>query len=272
MASAREPRERDLEGETVLITAGPTQEPLDPVRFISNRSSGKMGYALAEAAARAGRAGDSGRRARAAARSRAACTVIHVQTARGDARGRVGASAPSRPSSSKPPPSPIITLPTCPQQKIKKTATRMSLELDPTPDILAELGQQEGRPAADRLRRRNRKSDRRSAPQAGIEELRHGGRQPGGRRRAPASNPTRTKWCWCCARAKRSRCARAPKREIADAIFDQVLKLRLRCTRCANDERRTCGSTWSSTRTWESRPIIEAPQRRVPAAASSTPP
>src|SRR5271154_2433579 len=44
----------DLEGETVLITAGPTQEPLDPVRFISNRSSGKMGYALAEAAAQRG--------------------------------------------------------------------------------------------------------------------------------------------------------------------------------------------------------------------------
>src|SRR5690242_4255141 len=45
---------RDLEGETVLITAGPTQEPLDPVRFISNRSSGKMGYALAEIAAQRG--------------------------------------------------------------------------------------------------------------------------------------------------------------------------------------------------------------------------
>ena len=44
----------DLEGETVLITAGPTQEPLDPVRYISNRSSGKMGYALAEAAAARG--------------------------------------------------------------------------------------------------------------------------------------------------------------------------------------------------------------------------
>ncbi|HXI39840.1 MAG TPA: bifunctional phosphopantothenoylcysteine decarboxylase/phosphopantothenate--cysteine ligase CoaBC, partial [Bryobacteraceae bacterium] len=41
---------RDLEREVVLITAGPTQEPLDPVRFISNRSSGKMGYALAAAA------------------------------------------------------------------------------------------------------------------------------------------------------------------------------------------------------------------------------
>ena len=45
---------KDLEGETVLITAGPTQEPLDPVRFISNRSSGKMGYALAEAATQRG--------------------------------------------------------------------------------------------------------------------------------------------------------------------------------------------------------------------------
>src|SRR6185369_15123907 len=45
---------RDLAGETVLITAGPTQEPLDPVRYISNRSSGKMGYALAEAAAARG--------------------------------------------------------------------------------------------------------------------------------------------------------------------------------------------------------------------------
>ena len=39
-----------LLGQRVLITAGPTQEPLDPVRYISNRSSGKMGYALAEAA------------------------------------------------------------------------------------------------------------------------------------------------------------------------------------------------------------------------------
>jgi phosphopantothenoylcysteine synthetase/decarboxylase len=41
-----------------LITAGPTREPIDPVRFISNRSSGKMGYAIAEAAARAGHSVD----------------------------------------------------------------------------------------------------------------------------------------------------------------------------------------------------------------------
>ena len=45
---------QDLAGETVLITAGPTHEPVDPVRYIGNRSSGKMGYALAEAALRRG--------------------------------------------------------------------------------------------------------------------------------------------------------------------------------------------------------------------------
>src|SRR2546422_4782925 len=43
-------RRRDLEGRKVLVTAGPTVEDIDPVRYISNRSSGKMGYALAEAA------------------------------------------------------------------------------------------------------------------------------------------------------------------------------------------------------------------------------
>jgi phosphopantothenoylcysteine decarboxylase/phosphopantothenate--cysteine ligase len=45
---------RDLENETVLVTAGPTCEDLDPVRFLTNRSSGRMGYAVAEAAARRG--------------------------------------------------------------------------------------------------------------------------------------------------------------------------------------------------------------------------
>jgi phosphopantothenoylcysteine decarboxylase / phosphopantothenate---cysteine ligase len=44
----------DLTGEVVLVTAGPTEEPIDPVRYISNRSSGKMGYALAEAGQRRG--------------------------------------------------------------------------------------------------------------------------------------------------------------------------------------------------------------------------
>ena len=47
-------RPRDLDGKSMLVTAGPTREPIDPVRFISNRSSGKMGYAIAEAARRRG--------------------------------------------------------------------------------------------------------------------------------------------------------------------------------------------------------------------------
>jgi phosphopantothenoylcysteine decarboxylase/phosphopantothenate--cysteine ligase len=47
-------KKKDLTGEKLIVTAGPSREPLDPVRYISNRSSGKMGYALARAAARRG--------------------------------------------------------------------------------------------------------------------------------------------------------------------------------------------------------------------------
>ena len=48
--------EKDLQGKRVLVTAGPTQEPLDPVRYLTNHSSGRMGYAIAKAAARRGAA------------------------------------------------------------------------------------------------------------------------------------------------------------------------------------------------------------------------
>jgi phosphopantothenoylcysteine decarboxylase/phosphopantothenate--cysteine ligase len=47
-------RRQELKGEQILISAGPTYEPIDPVRFLGNRSSGKMGYALAEAALQRG--------------------------------------------------------------------------------------------------------------------------------------------------------------------------------------------------------------------------
>jgi phosphopantothenoylcysteine decarboxylase/phosphopantothenate--cysteine ligase len=53
-AQAAEAAKNDLAGETVLVTAGGTREPIDPVRFIGNRSSGRMGYALAAEAARRG--------------------------------------------------------------------------------------------------------------------------------------------------------------------------------------------------------------------------
>lgn len=48
------PKQQSLKGKRVVITAGPTYEPIDPVRYIANRSSGKQGYAIAEAAAKAG--------------------------------------------------------------------------------------------------------------------------------------------------------------------------------------------------------------------------
>ena len=60
-------RRHDLAGEVVLVTAGGTREALDPVRFIGNRSSGKMGYALAEAAQSRGRKGHFDQRAERAA-------------------------------------------------------------------------------------------------------------------------------------------------------------------------------------------------------------
>lgn len=53
-ALAEEAPARDLAGKRVLVTAGPTVEPIDPVRYLTNRSSGKFGYAIAEAAARRG--------------------------------------------------------------------------------------------------------------------------------------------------------------------------------------------------------------------------
>ena len=54
MAASRLLGRLDLSGRRVVVTAGPTREPIDPVRFISNPSTGKMGYALAAVAARRG--------------------------------------------------------------------------------------------------------------------------------------------------------------------------------------------------------------------------
>lgn len=133
---------RDLEGETVLITAGPTQEPLDPVRYVSNRSSGKMGYALAESAVSRG--------ARVILVSGPVhlpeprdLTLVRVSSAREMYAAVMGHVAEST----------IIIksaavadyhLAEIPQQKMKKTATRLTLELEPTPDILAAVGKVKG--------------------------------------------------------------------------------------------------------------------------------
>ena len=142
VAETRQHSKSDLDSETVLITAGPTQEPLDPVRYLSNRSSGKMGYALAEAAmARGARvilvsgpvslAPPSGVElipVRTAVEMRKA-VLDHLE----QATIIIKAAAVADYHRANPP-----------QQKVKKTAARMSLELDPTPDILAEAGRKKG--------------------------------------------------------------------------------------------------------------------------------
>jgi phosphopantothenoylcysteine decarboxylase/phosphopantothenate--cysteine ligase len=133
---------RDLEGETVLLTAGPTQEPLDPVRYISNRSSGKMGYALAEAAAARG------------ARVILISGPVHLAPPRGvevipvrtavEMREKVMENLHLAAIVIKAAAVADFHLSKVPDQKVKKTAARISLELDPTPDILAELGRKKG--------------------------------------------------------------------------------------------------------------------------------
>jgi phosphopantothenoylcysteine decarboxylase/phosphopantothenate--cysteine ligase len=129
----------DLDGETMLITAGPTREPLDPVRFISNRSSGKMGYAIAEAALERG--------ARVILVSGPVETqppegaeVLKVQTA-AEMHDAVMARLKEATIVVKAAAVADYHVAKVPRQKVKKTAMRLSLELDPTPDILAEIGQ-----------------------------------------------------------------------------------------------------------------------------------
>ncbi len=134
---------KDLKGETILITAGPTQEPIDPVRFITNHSSGKMGYALAKVARRRGaevvlisgptwlppprnnvrliwvRTAEEMRKA--VFTNLKDCSVVIKAAAVSDYRPKE------------------VSL-----SKVKKTASSLSLELERTTDILAEIGTEKG--------------------------------------------------------------------------------------------------------------------------------
>jgi phosphopantothenoylcysteine decarboxylase / phosphopantothenate---cysteine ligase len=134
--------QRDLEGETVLITAGPTQEPLDPVRYVSNRSSGKMGYSLAEAAVARG------------ARVVLVSGPVHLPEPRNLKLERVKTAREMYAAVMEHLSQATIIIKSAavsdyhlanvPDQKVKKTATLLSLELEPTPDILAEVGRMKG--------------------------------------------------------------------------------------------------------------------------------
>jgi phosphopantothenoylcysteine decarboxylase/phosphopantothenate--cysteine ligase len=133
--------EQDLAGETVLVTAGPTQEPIDPVRYIGNRSSGKMGYALAEAALRRGAkvilvSGPT------ALKPPASGEVIQVQTAQ-QMRDAVMAYFEESSIVIKAAAVADFTVRSAPDEKIKRKGP-MTLELEPTVDILAEIGAKKG--------------------------------------------------------------------------------------------------------------------------------
>jgi phosphopantothenoylcysteine decarboxylase/phosphopantothenate--cysteine ligase len=133
---------RALDGETVLITAGPTCEDLDPVRYITNRSSGKMGYAVAEAAALRGAkvvlvSGPVNLQTPAGAER------IDVRTAKemhravfariADSSIAVFAAAVAdyRPAEQR-------------AEKIKKGAAPLVVSFEPTPDILSEVARNKG--------------------------------------------------------------------------------------------------------------------------------
>lgn len=136
-------RKRDLEGRSILVTAGRTQEPLDPVRYISNRSSGKMGYAVAQAAQTRGAKVTliSGPSALAAppqmdfvrvetAKEMYAAVRSHFRKA--DALIMAAAVSDFTPSM------PV-------KEKIKKDEAETTLKLKPAVDILKEMGKRKGK-------------------------------------------------------------------------------------------------------------------------------
>ena len=217
-------RRRDLEDETVLVTAGPTQEPLDPVRYISNRSSGKMGYALAEAAAARG------------ARVILISGPVHLPPPRGVTVVPVRTAIEMRDA--------VLThlgpvgivikaaavadfhLARVPDQKVKKTAARISIELDPTPDILSELGRKKG----DRLlvgfaaeTQNLQQEARRKMESKNCDMV--VGNLVGGSETGFESDQNEV--VLVLRTGEVIPVSRASKREIADRIFDELLKLRL---------------------------------------------
>ena len=137
------PIAQDLkEGETILITAGPTQEPLDPVRYITNRSSGKMGYALAANAKARG------------ARVILISGPVHIEAPSGVETIPIRTASEMRDAVMAHLEESSIIIKSAavadyhraavPGEKMKKTGQPMTLDLEPTADILAECGQKKG--------------------------------------------------------------------------------------------------------------------------------
>jgi phosphopantothenoylcysteine decarboxylase / phosphopantothenate---cysteine ligase len=133
---------RDLAGETVLVTAGPTREDLDPVRYFTNRSSGKMGYAVAEAAARRG------------ARVTLVSGPTSLETPSGVERIDVRTAEEMQRAVTDKFPACSIAIFTAAvadyrpaertAQKMKRAKDSLTITLEPTPDILASAARDKG--------------------------------------------------------------------------------------------------------------------------------
>jgi phosphopantothenoylcysteine decarboxylase / phosphopantothenate---cysteine ligase len=134
--------QQDLRGETVLVTAGPTCEDLDPVRYLTNRSSGKMGYAVAETAARRGAkvilisgpvnlatpAGVERMDVRTAEEMHRTVNATFPECSVAIFAAAVADYRPAEPAA----------------EKIKRNREMLSLVLEPTPDILASVASHKG--------------------------------------------------------------------------------------------------------------------------------
>lgn len=133
-------RAKDLAGERILITVGATREPIDPVRFISNRSSGRMGFALAEAAR------DRGAEVTIVSGATSIppppnVNVIHAKTAEEMAKAveqQIAGKSIFIASAAVVDYRPIAAA----NQKIKKTEQSLTLTLEKTPDILSRVAAQ----------------------------------------------------------------------------------------------------------------------------------
>ncbi len=134
---------KDLAGECVLVTAGPTREPFDPVRFISNYSSGKMGYAIAVKARRRG-AGVilvSGPTSLPAPRGVQFVPVSSAAEMRDAVMSHLKKATVVIKSAAVADYRPAVRS----GSKIKKKAGPLTLELERNPDIIAEIGRKKGK-------------------------------------------------------------------------------------------------------------------------------
>lgn len=212
----------DLAGKHVLVTAGPTREMVDPVRFLSNRSSGKMGYAIAEAAARRGARVTLVSGPVALERPQGVETVpitstldlyreVTERAKAADLVIQAAAPADFRPLETA-------------RHKIKKTGEGMTLQLTPNPDVAAQLGRDKhdgqvlvafAAETDDLIANARKKLDKKNADMVVANDV----TQPGAGFAGDTNRVTLV------TRSDARELPLMSKRDVADAILDRALEL-----------------------------------------------